>query len=95
LATRDCGDLVSPKLFTKLGIFLGELGKSYSVRPAGMIKFTGENENKEPVLGLGLSGENWGRLLAGHPIHFKPSELGLPWPGEMGVLAGCSGEALR
>jgi hypothetical protein len=59
-----------------------------------MIKFTGENENKEPVLGLGLSGENWRLLLAGKPITIKPSEMGLPWPGEIFIMGGATEQSM-
>lgn len=54
-----------------------------------MIKFTGETKpGGDPILGLGLEQGNWDRLLAGKPIVIKPSELGLPWKGEIFIMAG-------
>lgn len=46
-----------------------------------MIKAAGRSGMGDPVLFLGLSGENVARLTAGEPIHIPPAdlaELGLP-----------------
>jgi hypothetical protein len=60
-----------------------------------VIKFIGENnETKEPVLGIGLSAGNWAKLMEGKPILFKPSEVGLPWAGEVFIFAGETEQAM-
>lgn len=43
-----------------------------------MIKATGRDANGNPLLVLGISGENVTRLLADEPIQFDTAEVGLP-----------------
>ena len=43
-----------------------------------MIKATGRMPNGMPVLILGLSGENVTRLIAGEPMRFNLTDIGMP-----------------
>ncbi len=43
-----------------------------------MIKASGRTGDGQPLLIVGLSGENMARLMAGEPIRFDADELGLP-----------------
>lgn len=42
-----------------------------------MIRASGRTGDGRPLLVLGLSSENWGRLLAGEPIAFDARPLGV------------------
>lgn len=58
-----------------------------------MIKATGVGPNGEPVVLLGLSGENVTRLIAGEPIRLDLAELGLP-PTMVVICYGRTEDAL-
>jgi hypothetical protein len=52
-----------------------------------MLKATGRTGDGTPLLILGLSGENVTRLVAGEPIRFNLSEVGMP-PAEVVIHYG-------
>ena len=52
-----------------------------------MIKAVGVDKDGQPLLLLGLSGENITRLMADEPIAFGTAELGLP-PMTVVILLG-------
>lgn len=51
-----------------------------------MIKFTATRDGKT-IIGLGLSKRNLELLLQDRPIIVKLSDLGLPWRGEIFIMA--------
>jgi hypothetical protein len=52
-----------------------------------MIKFKGKNENKKPVLGLGLSNGNIQALVSGRPILINEPEF---FDGEILIMHGAT-----
>lgn len=61
-----------------------------------MIKAAGKTGLGQPLLFLGISGENVSRLVAGEPIHIKAADLaklGLP-PVEMVIHYGKTEQAI-
>jgi hypothetical protein len=52
-----------------------------------MIKFTMQAQDGTPIVGLGLTDENWRRLRLGQPIVVKLREL-LDSPIEILIIAG-------
>src|SRR5688572_16118959 len=65
----------------------GRLRRGTCLRVGGMLKARGEDANGEPIMLLGLSGENVTRLAAGEAILFNASELGLP-PCQVAIMYG-------
>lgn len=62
-----------------------------------MIKFHGKSDNGRHMLGIGLSRKNCEKLLAGQPIHFSLDKMegsGLPWKGDVLIVAGETEEAI-
>lgn len=58
-----------------------------------MIKATGVADNGQPMVLLGLSGENMTRLMADEPIKFDLAELGLP-PMTVVIVGGRTEESI-